>query len=733
MNQSENSLAPEMVMNRRRLISGAIGLTFAISIGANNSALGSGSSGRVISAWVTIGADDIITIMSPAAEMGQGTFTSLPLVIAEEMDADWSHVRPIVAPPDHTKYGNPGFGGLIYTAASRSVKAYFTPLRIAGAQVRLALLNAVSKEWSVPVDELTTRKGVITHIRSGRDTPYGRAALLVDPSLELPKIAPENLKSATQFVLIGKDVPRAELPLKTTGAAKYASDVRLPNMLYAAVLQAPTFDRRPEKVDDSRARALSGVVQVVGLPDAVAVIAANTFVAQRAKSLLEVSWTSSPSANFDSEQSYEDYFKIAQDDSRRGIAYEAAGDARDTIKGAPRVMRAEYGTRYTYHAQMEPLSATAIVSEDGKSCEIWAGSQSPSVSIFAAAGALKIPPSSIRFNQLLLGGGFGRRSQQEVVIQAVLLAKALPGRPIKVVWSREDDIRFGKFRPMTAHRIEAALDPSGKIVAWHHRIASESVLKYAIPQEFEKLNRKDFFVMKGTELPYYGIPNKLSEHIIVDQRSRVSAWRGVGVAHNMFASESFLDEVAHSLKSDPYEFRMRLLSGSPRAQNLLRTVAEMSEWTRRRDGRGLGMAFVDKEGTLGAAVAEVSIDRQTGQVAVERFWAAVDLGVALQPNNIVGQVEGAIVFGLGHMFREQISIKNGEVQQSNFHDYRIARMAELPRIEVRVVSTDNPPCGAGEIGTVLCAATIGNAIFSLTGVRFRELPITREKVLANLR
>jgi isoquinoline 1-oxidoreductase beta subunit len=409
------------------------------------------------------------------------------------------------------------------------------------------------------------------------------------------------------------------------------------------------------------------------------------------------------------------------------VPYEPKGDAKAAMKGATRVFRGDYRTRYVYHAQMEPLSATASISADGKSAEIWAGTQSPTGLLVQVARLLETDRSKITLHQHLLGGGFGRRSQQEVVLDAVRLAKAV-GKPVKLVWSREDDIAFGKFRPMTAHHIEAGFDASGKMIAWHHRIVSESVVAYTAAAVGGKPPSVDRIVMKGSPIAQYPIPNKLAEHVIEPGGTRLSPWRGVGNGHNAFAAECFLDEIATELGKDPIAFRLELSEGAPRMQHLLRVVHEMSDWTRKRDGRGLGVATMVKDDTLAAGVAEVSVDRASGKVKVHNVWCAIDAGIAVQPRNLAAQTEGSIVYGLGHVLREQIVIKDGAVQQSNFSDYEITRMSDVPNIEVRVVSTDNPPTGAGEDGLPILACAVGNAIATLTGVRLRELPFSPERV-----
>ncbi len=719
-------------INRREFLKDtAASLTFALTLAADPSRIIAEAAADGVltaNAWLTIAPDGTITIVSPAAEMGQGSFTTLPAIIAEELDADWAKVKPILPPVwDEKKYGNPGFGGNFQTSASASVNGYFKALRIAGAQARRVLLDAVAAKWSVPVAELSTEPSVVVHKASDRRISYGEVAAFAKVPAELPKIEDKDLKPAANFRFIGKDVARVELPTKVTGAAKYAMDVQVPGMVYAAVLQSPYPGGAPQAVDDAEARKVPGITQVVRLPDGVGVIGTTLEGTQAAKNLLKVTWSNAPGASHDSERALEQFAEVGRDLSRDGVPYEKVGDAKAALKGAAKVFRGDYRTRYVYHAQMEPLNATASVSADGKSAEIWAGTQGATGLLNQVARVLETDRTKITLHQHLLGGGFGRRGQQEVVVDAVRLAKAV-GKPVKLVWSREDDIAFGKYRPMTAHHIEAGFDANGKLIAWHHRVVAESVVAYTAAMAGTAPAPVDRIVMKGSPIPQYPIPNKLAEHVVQPGRARLAPWRGVGNGHNAFAAESFLDEMAKDLGKDPIAFRLELSEGQPRMQTLLRTVADMSDWKRTRDGRGLGVATMVKDDTLAAGVAEVSVDRATGKIKVHNVWAAIDAGIAVQPRNLAAQTEGSIVYGLGHVLREKITIKDGRVRETNYTDYQVARMSDVPNIEVRVVSTDNPPTGAGEDGLPLVACAVGNAIAALTGVRLRELPFAPDRV-----
>jgi isoquinoline 1-oxidoreductase beta subunit len=719
-------------LSRRDFLKDTAGLTFALTLAADPLGLvGDAAAAEAHfapSVWLTIAADGTITIVSPAAEMGQGSFTTLPLIIAEELDADWAKVKPILPPAwDDKKYGNPAYGGTFQTSASASVHGYFKALRIAGAQARRVLLDAVAARWNVHVDELSTEPSVVVHKASGRRISYGEVAAFAKAPSELPKVEDKDLKPAASFRLIGKDVPRVELPGKVTGAAKYAMDVQVPGMVYAAVLQSPYPGGSPQAVDDTEARKVPGVTDLVRLPDGIGVIGSTVEGTHAAKKLLKVTWSSAAGADHDSERALEDFAAVGRDLDRAGVPYETKGDAKAAMASAVKVFRGDYRTRYVYHAQMEPLSATASVGADGKSAEIWAGTQGATGLLNQVATLLQTDRAKLTLHQHVLGGGFGRRGQHEVAIDAVRLSKAV-GKPVKLVWSREDDIAFGKFRPMTAHHIEAGFDASGRLIAWHHRVVAESVVAYTAAMAGATPARLDRIVMKGSPIPQYPIPNKLAEHVVMPGRARLAPWRGVGNGHNAFAAESFLDEMAKDLGKDPIAFRLELSEGQPRMQTLLRAVAEMSDWARKRDDRALGAATMVKDDTLAAGVAEVSVDRASGRIKVHNVWCAIDAGIAVQPRNIAAQTEGSIVYGLGHVLREKIVIKDGRVQQANFTDYEPARMSDVPNIEVKVISTDNPPTGAGEDGLPLLACAVGNAIAMLTGVRLRELPFAPDRV-----
>jgi isoquinoline 1-oxidoreductase subunit beta len=723
-----------MHITRRRLMVGAAGLTFAITLGRNAGAsmLADAVAGKRISPWVSIAPDGTVYIMSAATEMGQGSMTSLPLIIAEELDADWAKVRIVPAPPIDSAYGNPSFGGMMYTAGSNAVRSYFMPLRTFGAQVRRVLLDNAAKNLSVPVEELTTEPNTVVHAKSGRRLSYGEIAQSAEIPEKAPEIKPEQLKKPAQFRLIGKDVTRVELPGKVNGSAKYAIDVHVPNMLYGAIVRAPVEGSTPDTIDEARIKAMPGVVEVVRLPYGVGVTAETAWSAFGAREALEraVTWTrTGPGWGFDSDKGVEAFAAAARDPKSDVAEWSKVGDAKGAMSAAASTVEAEYRCDYAYHAQMEPLNAVAAVSPAGDAAEIWCGTQSQTMAQEATAKALGIGRDKVKLNDMLMGGGFGRRGNrdEEFIIDAVLMSKEAK-RPVKVMWTREDDIKNGRFRPLSAHFLKAGLDASGKIVAFQHRIAGDRVLPFADPVRYERGNRRDGILMFGADLTGHDVPNQLVEQVYQDTGVRASPLRGIGFTANKFASESFLDEIALKRGADAVVFRLDLLQKAPRARAVVERVAQMANWGSKRDDRALGFSYIDYSGSQVAGIAEVSLDRASGLIKVHNFWCAIDVGIAVQPDNVVAQTESSIVYGLGMALSERISIKDGVVEQSNFYDYFVPRMNEIPMMHVDVIATENPPTGAGQMATPLIAPAITAAVARLTGVRLRHTPMTPERV-----
>src|SRR5579864_775522 len=722
-------------LGRRGFMVGAAGLTFAIATGfprrAGVAATAEPSKEVTLNAWVTISTDGTVSIMSPAIEMGEGSFTALPRILAEELDADWSKVRVVPAPPNDALYANPGFG-YMYTASSNAVTKYFIPLRRFGAQVRKVLLQNAAKHWGVPVAELTTGPNTVIHEKSGRRLDYGEIAAFAEIPAEAPEVKDEELKTTERFRLIGKDVTRAELPGKVNGKAQYSIDVHAPGMLYGAVLRAPVEGAAPETVDDAKSRALPGIVEIVRLPYGVGVIAEKPWAAFAAKNALAVSWTRSAKGwGFDSSKGSEAFAAAARDIQRPGKLWDKLGDAPAELARAATVVEAEYGCEFVYHAQMEPLNAVAAVSPAGDSVELWAGVQSQTMAVRNASAALGIAENKVVLHDMLLGGAFGRRGHQDMdyVRDAVALSNAVK-KPVKVIWTREDDVHNGRFFPAAAHYLRAGFDASGKLVAVHHRKACDEVTRFQFPRMYEQYKGRDTISFTGMEFPYYAIPNHLAEAVPQDSGIRVASLRGVAHLSNTFAVESFMDELALKRGVDPAAFRKSLLTNSPRALAVLDAVMHKSGWGRKRGDTALGIGFQEYAKTLVAEVAEVSVDRKSGAIRVHNIWAAIDPGIAVHPDNVVAQTEGSIVYGLGFALSERITVKDGVVQQSNFSDYHVPRMNDMPDIHVDLIVTDNHPTGAGQMATPLVAPAIANAVAALTGARLRQAPMTPDRVLA---
>src|SRR5712691_3550651 len=722
-------------VSRRQMMIGVAGLTFAVALigrAARAATLAAEKTGKALSPWVSIAPDGTITIMSAATEMGQGSMTSLPLIIAEELDADWSKVSIVPAPPIDAIYGNPGFQGMMYTAGSNAVTSYYQPLRMFGAQVRRVLIDNAARKLGVPVEELTTEPSVVVHAKSGRKLSYGDIAAIAEVPAKAPEIKPDDLKKPSQFRLITKDVMRVELPGKVNGSARYAIDVQVPNMLYGAVLRAPVEGSVPDKIDDSKAKVIAGAVKIVRLPYGVGVLADTPWAAFEARQALtqSVTWTRTGTAwGFDSDKGMERFAADAKNLARGATEWSRIGDLRGEISKAATTVEAEYRCDYAYHAQMEPLNAIASVSAAGDSVEIWAGTQSQSIACEAPAKLLGISRDKVKLHDMLMGGGFGRRGNRDVdfIIDAVLLSKEA-GRPVKVIWTREDDVHNGRFRPISAHYLKAGLDQSGKLTAWHHRIAVDRVGPYMDPVRYQMSGGKDFIAMLGADLRGYDVPHQLIEQLYRDTGVRTNPLRGISFTANRFVTESFLDEIARKRAIDPVAYRLDLLKDTPRGIKTVERVAQMADWGRKRDGRALGFAYLDYSGTLTAGIAEVSLDRASGQIKVHNFWCTIDCGVAVQPDNVAAQTESSIVYGLGLALTERISVKNGAVEQSNFYDYHVPRMNEVPQMHIEVIATENHPTGAGQMATPLVAPAIASAVAELTGVRLRHSPFTPERV-----
>jgi isoquinoline 1-oxidoreductase subunit beta len=686
-------------------------------------------------AWVTIGADDQITLISPASEMGQGVMTSIPLLIAEEMDADWNKVK-ILQAPNARAYGNPKFGGVQTTGGSQTTRAFFDALRLVGAQTRSILLSSASAMLDAPIGELTTGPNVVVHRATGRTLSYGEVAAKGSFPDPIAEVTPSDLKPASDWRYLCKNVSRVDIPSKVNGSASFGIDFLLPGMLYGAVARPPVQHEVPISIDCAAAQQVRGVKKIVPLPYGVGVIADDAWAAWKARDALRITWsTKSRARKYSSDQVLAEYRAFASGQLGNPLVIVERGDAPSALRSAPKVMTSAYASEHVHHATMEPPNATALVSKEG--VDVWGPFQAQTVVQSLAAEITGAHFEDIAIHTLLLGGGFGRKYEEDFALDALSLADAVPGQPVKVIWTREDDTQHGKYRPLEAQFVRVGLDDTGQIIAWHHRIVADSIMARYNPASFKAMNGIDASVTEGIDFNY-AVPGLLGEYVRVDRGVDVGFWRAVGPGYTKFAVECTMDEIASSMAADPLELRLRLLHREPRAQRVLEAVAQMSAWKKRRrempKAPPLGIAYSDAFGTHCAQVAEIDANRETGEIRVLNVWCAVDPGPAMQPANIEAQIMGGIVFGISHCLHEQIIFVNGEVQQTNFNDYRVLRTSEIPEIQVQVLDSPSSPLGGiGEAGVPPVGPAIANAFAAATGgVRLRHYPFVPERVKAAL-
>ncbi len=660
-------------------------------------------------AFIRIATDETVTIICHKSEMGQGVYTSLPMLIAEELDADWTKIVVESAPADEAYSG---IMGMQITGGSTSVMTTWDQLRKAGATARWLLVEAASKRWGVAASALRTEAGFVLEGTNGRRASYGE---LADDASMLSAPASVALKDPSQFKLIGTNVRRVEGPDKVTGRAEFGLDVKLPGMLTAVVAHPPVCGSTVRSFDGSAAEALPGVLKVKQISSGVAVIGRDFWSAKQGRDALKIDWDDAAGSGFSTAKQREEYLALLDEP---GAVAEDEGDAAAGLASAAQRIEATYEVPYLAHAPMEPLNATVHVTADG--CDIWTGTQAQTLDQNAAARILGLDPKDVRIHTTLLGGGFGRRATptSDFVTDAVEVAKD-EAVPIKMVWTREDDIQCGYYRPMFVHKLEAGLDDAGMPVAWHQRLAGQSIMA---GMGFVGPDGVDTASVEGAAHMPYAFPNRRVELHSPEELVTVLWWRSVGHTHTGFVNESFIDEVAHAGGHDPLELRRTLLKDEPRHLAVLELAAEKAGWgTPLPAGRGRGIAIRKSFESYVAEVAEVSVDQ--GQVRVHRVVCAVDCGIAVNPWNIEAQMQSAIVYGLSAALHGEITLEGGRVQQSNFDDYPVLRMSEMPEVEVHIVESTEAPTGVGEPGVPPIAPAVTNAIFALTGKRVRKLPI----------
>ena len=670
----------------------------------------------VPNAFIRIAKDSTVTVIAKHLEMGQGIYTGLSTLVAEELDADWSQIRVEGAPADTEQYSHLDWGAYQGTGGSSSIHGAYLQMRRAGASARAMLIGAAAGAWNVPASEITITQGQITHAASGRTASFGDMAIAAAAE---PVPRDVKLKDPADFIYIGHNVARLDKSSKVDGSAIYTQDLRLPGMLTALVAYPPRFGGTVKSFDASAATRVSGVTAVVAIDSGVAVVAENFWAAQQGRDALIVDWDESHAFRGSSDDILAQYRALS---SQPGKVARTDGNTEAAFAAANKIVEAAYEFPYLAHATMEPLNCVAQVTERG--CELWYGAQLQTGDQEYVAAALGLDAAEIKINMLYAGGSFGRRADRNggYVVEAARIAKAVGGdRPVKLVWTREDDMRGGAYRPLNYHIVRGALDAKGNITAWQHRIVGQSILAgTSFSQGPEVVDRT---TVEGASTLPYAISN-----ILVDVHNPVIPvpvlwWRSVAHSHNAFSTETFLDELAYTLGQDPLALRLGLLNHDKRKQDVLRLAATKAGWDKPLSkGRGRGIALQEAFKTCVAEVAEVSANSD-GSFSVDKVTVAVDCGIAINPDIIAAQMQGSIGFGLSAALGDEITIVDGIVQQSNFDTYPVLRMSQMPRIDVHIIPSSADPTGVGEPGLPPIAPAVANAMFAATGKRYHRLPL----------
>lgn len=727
-------------LSRRRFLQGSAGLTLGFCLPALAAPVaGPGKAGEGVvgpihfepNAFLRIGTDNTVTVLSKHLEMGQGTYTGLATILADELDADWNTVRVEGAPADAKRYNNLFWGLAQGTGGSTAMANSWEQMRRAGAAGRAMLVSAAAIKWNVPAAEITVRDGVVSHAQSKRHARFGELAV---DAATLPVPTELKLKDPKDFRLIGKQAKRKDSADKTNGQARFTQDVQLPGMLVAVVAHPPRFGATVKSFDARRAKAVKGVVDVVQIPQGVAVLASDTWSAKKGRDALSVNWDESQAFTLGSEEIFARYRELAK---TPGLVAHQSGDADQAFGKAARVVRASYDFPYLAHAAMEPMNCVIRFGSDG--CEVWNGEQMQTGDQYALAGLFGLKPEQVTIHMLYAGGSFGRRasSHSDYVLEAAQIVKAINGRaPVKLVWMREDDMRAGYYRPLFHHALEAALDDKGRLTGWRHRLVGQSIVAGTA---FEKNLVKDGIDQVSVEgaanLPY-AIPNmKVDLHTPKDIPVPVLWWRSVGSSHTAYSTETFLDQVAGAMGKDPVALRLELLAKHPRHAGVLKLAAEKAGWgTPLKAGkpgerRGRGVAVHESFNSYVAQVAEVTVAKD-GSIKVDRIVCAVDCGIAINPDNVRAQVQGAIGFALSAALHGEITLKEGRVEQGNFDGYPPLRIHEMPVVEVHIVSSAAAPSGIGEPGVPPAAPAVANAIAAATGKHLTRMPFNAAELAA---
>lgn len=724
---------------RRGFLKGGAGLALAVvapgmaSAAAATPAAGPGSTPAdaamvdgafAPNAFLRIGTDGAVTIVSKHLEMGQGVYTGLATLVAEELDADWKTVKVEGAPADAKRYNNLLWGPAQGTGGSTAIANSFEQMRRAGATARAMLVAAAAEQWKVPASQITVKHGVVSHAASGRKAGFGE---LSEAASKLPVPAEVKLKDPKDFTLIGRSAPRVDSVAKTTGRAVFTQDIKLPGMLTAVVAHPPRFGGRVKSVEDKAARAIPGVADVVAIPNGVAVLAKDFWSAKKGRDALKIEWDESQAWRGSSDTILADYRELAK---TPGLAARKDGDAEAELGKAHKVFEAEFAFPFLAHASMEPLNCVMKFDEHG--CEVWNGEQLHTGDQFALAKTFGIKLEQVKLNMVYAGGSFGRRAnpQSDYLLETAQIVKAINGRaPVKLVWTREDDMRGGFYRPLYLHRVRAALDSAGMPVAWQQRIVGQSIIAGSPFEGFLIKDGIDVTSVEGAATLPYAVPNLHVDLHTTNAQVKVPVqwWRSVGSTHTAFSTEVFLDELAGAAGKDPVAYRLALLEKHPRHAGVLKLAAEKAGWDKplaasKSGKRGRGVAVHESFNTFVAQVVEVTVQKG-GTFKVDRVVCAVDCGVAVNPDVIKAQMEGGIGYALAAALTGAITLKDGVVEQSNFNDYPVLRINDMPKVEVHIVKSAQKPTGVGEPGVPPLAPALVNALHAATGKRIRTLPV----------
>ena len=696
------------------LAAGALVIGFEVPLGARR-ARAQGAGVFAPNQWIRIDRDGVVTIVNSVPEMGQGSLTTMPMIVADELDADLDKIKVEQAPADPKRYANPVTGNQAY-GGSRGVRDHLAMLRKAGAAAREMLMQAAAQEWGVSVSEVTTEPGVVVHKGSGRRLTYGQ---LVDKAAQLPVPQNPTLKTRAELRYIGKEVARRDTPMKVNGSGIYGMDVRVPGMLVASIERCPVFGGKVTAFDAGATKKIPGVRHVVQVSNGVAVVADTFWIALQGRRALKVTYDEGPMAQVSSARIDREYAEAAK---QPGQEARNDGDAEAALARGTKKVEAVYQVPFLEHACMEPMNATAHVRADA--CEIWAPTQNPGGAQATGARLTGLPASKVTVHTTLLGGGFGRRGELDFIVDAVETAKAV-GAPVKVMWTREDDIQHGFYRPATYNVFRAALDQRGMPEAWWSRVVGPGIL---VQKGRAQAGAIDPAAMEGVRNFPYTVPNVRVEWVNKDLGVPLGFWRSVGPSQNAFIVESFVDELAHAAGADPLDYRRALLAKSPRHRAVLELAAQRAGWgTPPPAGRARGVAVAFSYGSYAAHVAEVSVNAE-GRPRVHRIVGAIDCGIAVNPDQVRAQMEGGAIYALTAALHGEITIDGGRVKQSNFNDYPLLRIDESPAIEAYILDSQEAPGGLGEPGVPTVAPAVCNAIFALTGKRIRRLPIRVEEL-----